>query len=131
MSWFHGPISPNPSISRKYSALKCFRSHWDLQLSCWKFPLNHLASWCKFGSKLWKNVNFQHFEKILSLKILTFQNEILTFWFLDEQSSYFDMSWWNMIFETWFWPKSQSLTFCVLVDFLSIDSNFNYQSFDL
>ena len=70
-----------------------------------------------------KNVNFQHLEKILSLGILTFQNEILNFLFLDEKVSYFYMSWWIVIFETWFWSKSQSLTFQCTIDFSSVDWN--------
>ena len=97
------------------------RFHGIIQLSCWKFPLNHLVSWWKFGSKLWKKVNFQHLEKFLSLEFLTFQNKILTFWFLDEHVSYFDMFWWIVIFDTWFWPKSQSLNFQCTVDFWPVD----------
>ena len=42
------------------------RSHVNLQLSCWKFIFNHLASWWKIGLKLWKNMKLKHLEKFLS-----------------------------------------------------------------
>ena len=55
------------------------------------------------------------------LKSLTFQIYFWLSWFLDDQASYFWISWWIVIFEIEFWPKSQSLTFCVSVDFSSVD----------
>ena len=58
--------------------------HVDLQLSCWKFPLNHLASWWKFGSKLWKNKKFS-----TQRKISKFRNFDFSKWNLD-----FLISWW-------------------------------------
>ena len=51
------------------------------------------------------------------LTFLTF----LIFLILDDQVWYFLMSWWILIFEIQCWLKSQSLTFCVLVDFSSVD----------
>ena len=71
--WLHEFITQNPRIYRKSPALQSFISHWYLQLSCWKFSLNHLASWWKFGTKSWKRLTFQHLEKFLSLRVLTFQ----------------------------------------------------------
>ena len=41
--------------------------------------------------------------------------------FLGEQVSCFDSSWWIMTLGTWFWPKSQSLTFQCTVKFWSVD----------
>ena len=60
VSWtcLHKLITWNQSIFRTCHVLQSFISHWYLQLSCWKFPLNHLASWWKFDTKLWKNMNF-------------------------------------------------------------------------
>ena len=73
VSWtcLHKFITWNPSIFRKFSDLQYFRSHWDLWISCWKFSLNYLASWWKFGTKLWKNVNFPTLRKNF---------EVLEFW---------------------------------------------------
>ena len=72
------------TFGRSYVKKK-FIFNGDIQLLCCKFLLNHLASWWKFGSKLWKNMEFLSLE-ILTFQneILTFQNEILTFWFIDE-----------------------------------------------
>ena len=70
--------------------------HGYLQLSCCKFLLNHLASWWKFGTKLWKKVNFPTLRKnSKSWKFWLFKMkfEFFVYW----QTSYFDMSWWNMI----------------------------------
>ena len=50
--------------------------------------LHHGEKLAQSCDKIW---SFQHLEKFLSLETLTFQNEILTFWFLDEQVSYFDI----------------------------------------
>ena len=46
MSWLYELISSNISIfwTSTLRALQSFRIHKDLQLSCWKFSLNHLAS---------------------------------------------------------------------------------------
>ena len=43
--------------------------------------LHHGENFVQSYEKTW---NFKHLEKFLNLKILTFQNEILTFWFIDE-----------------------------------------------
>ena len=40
-----------------------------------------------------------------------------------KQTSYFNISWWSMILEAWFWSKSQSLTFQCTIDFSSVDWN--------
>ena len=39
--------------------------------------------------------------------------------------SYFDRFWWIVIFGTWIWPKSQSLTFQCTIDFLAVDYKFH------
>ena len=83
-TWFHGLITWNPSISRRNCVQKFFISHWDLNLSCWKFPLNHLASWWKIVSKLWKNMKFTTLRKISK-----FGNFDFSKWNLD-----FLISWW-------------------------------------
>ena len=56
VSWpyVHKIITWDPRIFGRICLKKSFRFHGYLQLSCWKFLLNHLASWWKFGSKLWK-----------------------------------------------------------------------------
>ena len=100
---------------------KICRFHGDLQLSCWKFILNHPASWWKYGSKLWKNMKFPTLRKISM-----FRNFDLSKWNLDFLISWwisliFWHVWWIMIFGTWIWPKSQSLTFQYTVDFWSVD----------
>ena len=47
VSWtcIHKIINWYTCIYRRSCVIQCFIYHWDLQLSCWKFPLNHLASW--------------------------------------------------------------------------------------
>ena len=49
ISWLHGPISLNLSIFWKLTLREKFDQ--DLQISCWKFSLNHLASWWKIVMK--------------------------------------------------------------------------------
>ena len=46
---------------------------------------------------------------------------ICNFRFLDQKFSHFYISWWIMTLGTWFWPKSQSLTFQCTIDFWSVD----------
>ena len=84
MSWLYEFITWNPSIFRRSCVKKCCRYHWDLQLSCWKFPLNHLGSWWKIGSKLWKNMKFSTLRKISK-----FENFDFSKWNLDIL-----ISWW-------------------------------------
>ena len=43
--------------------------------------------------------------------------------FLGQQVSHFDISLWIMTLDTWFWPKSQSLTFQCTIDFWSVNWN--------
>ena len=84
-SWacIHKIISWDPRISRRNYVKQSCRFHGDLQLSCWKFPLNHLASWWKFGTKLRKNKNISILWKISKLRNFNFskQNlESLIYW---------------------------------------------------
>ena len=55
------------------------------------------------------------------MKIFKFKTLIFKIGFLGQQVSYFDISWWIMTLGTWFWPKSQSLTFQCIVDFWSVN----------
>ena len=55
------------------------------------------------------------------MKIFQIKTLICNFRFLGQQVSYFGISWWIMTLGTWFWPKSQSLTFQCAVDFWSVD----------
>ena len=129
--WLHGLITWDTSIYRRSFVNKCFISHGDLQLSCWKFLLNHLASWWKIGSKLWKNMKFSTLRKISK-----FGNFDFSKWNLD-----FFISWWTSFI---FWhvlmncdlwhlilTKKSKFDFLVyswlLISWLKI----NYQSIDL
>ena len=49
-------------------------------------------------------------------------------WFLGEQVSWFGMFWWKMNLDSWFWPKSQSLTFQYTVKIDQLTGKFNCQS---
>ena len=102
-----------------------------LQLSCWKFSLNPIASWWKSCGKLGKNKKFSILRKILSYEKFQIKTLICKFSFLGQQVSYFDISWWIMTLGIWFWPKSQSLTFQYIVDFWSVDWKFICQSIGL
>ena len=64
--------------------MKRVRFHGYLQLSCWKFPLNHLASWWNIFSKLWKNKKFPTLRKISKFRNFDFSK-----WNLE-----FLISWW-------------------------------------
>ena len=55
------------------------------------------------------------------MKFFKFKTLIFKIGFLGEQVSYFDIFWRIMTLGTWFWPKSQSLTFQCTVDFWSVD----------
>ena len=100
---------------------KSYRFHGGKQLSCWELFLNQNASWWKSGEKLRKNKKIFILRKILSYENFQIKTLIFKFGFLGEQVSYFDISWWIMTLGTWFWPKSQSLTFQCTVDFWSVD----------
>ena len=85
VSWPHvlKIITWDPSTSGRSCVMKSCRFQGDLQLSCWKFLLNHFASWWKLGSKLWKNKKFSILRKISKLRNFIFskQNlEILISW---------------------------------------------------
>ena len=69
-SWacIHKIITWDPSSFRRSCVNQSCRFHGDLQLSCWKFPLNHFTSWWKFGSKLWKNKKFSILKKFSKLR---------------------------------------------------------------
>ena len=92
-----------------------------LQLSCWKFSLNQKTSWWKSGAKLRKNKKKFILKKILSYENFQIKTLICKIGFLGEQVSYFETFWWIMTLGTWFWPKSQSLTFQYTIDFWSVD----------
>ena len=97
------------------------RFHVGLQLSCWELSLDQNASWWKSCEKLGKNKKIFILRKILSYENFQIKTLIFKFEFLGEQVSYFDLSWWIMTLGTWFWQKSQSLTFQYTVDFWSDD----------
>ena len=54
--------------------------HGDIQLSCWKFLFNHLASRWNFCSKLWKNMKFPTLRKISKIRNFDFSKWNLDFW---------------------------------------------------
>ena len=71
--------------------------------------------------KSWEKIRkFPYLEKFC-YENFQIQNPNFQKWFFGEQVSYFDMSWWFMTLGTWFWPKSQSLTFQYTIDFWSVD----------
>ena len=86
VSWpyVHKIITWDPSTFGRSCVKKSCRFHGYLQLSCWKFLLNHLASWLKFGSKLWKNMKFPTLRKISMFRNFDFSK-----WNLE-----FLISWW-------------------------------------
>ena len=105
--------------------------HGDLQLSCWKFLLNHLTSWWKIGPKLWKNKKFSILRKISKLRNFN----------LSKQNLESLISWWTsftfwhvlMNYDPWHLnlTKKSKFDFLVyswlLISWLKI----NYQSIDL
>ena len=123
VSWPHvlKIITWDPRSFERSCVKKSCRFHGDLQLSCWKFLLNHLASWWKVCSKLWKNMKFSTLRKFLSLEILTSQNEILTFL----------IAWWKsfifwcvlMTYDLWHLnlTKKSKFDFQYTVDFWSVN----------
>ena len=133
VSWtcLHKIITWNPWISRKSCVLQGFIAHWDLKLSCWKFILNHLASWWKIGSKLWKNMKFSTLRKISKFRSFDFSK-----WNLD-----FLISWWtSFIFwhvlmncDLWYLilTKKSKFDFSVYSWLLISWLKMNYQSIDL
>ena len=75
-SWtsIHKFITWDPSIFwEKFVKQSCiFRG--GLQLSCWKFSLNEIASWWKSGGNLGKNKKISILRKILSYENFQIQN---------------------------------------------------------
>ena len=126
-SWacIHKFISWDPRIFREKFVRKSCRFHGGLQLSCWGLSLNQNASWWKSGVKLRKTKKIFILRKIQSYENFQIQTLIFKFGFLGKQVSHFGMSWWIMTLGTWFWPKSQSLTFQYTSDFWSVDYKFH------
>ena len=107
------------SIFGRICVKKSFRFHGDIQLSCWKFLLNHLASWWKFCSKLWKNMKFPTLRKIYKFRNFDFSK-----WNLE-----FLISWW-IIFIFWHALMNCDLWHLILTKKSKFDFSVYRQNFD-
>ena len=133
VSWphVHKIITWDPRSFGRSCVKQIFRFHGDLQLSFWKFLLNHLVSWWKVCSKLWKNMNFptiRKFSKFRKFDFLKSNLDFLISWwtsfiFLHVLMNY---DFWHLIF-----TKKSKFDFLVynwlLISWLKI----NYQTIDL
>ena len=82
-SWtsIHKFITWDPRIFWEKFVKQSCRFHGGLQLSCWKFSLNQIASWWKSGEKLGKNKKIFTLRKILSYENFQIQNPNFQNWF--------------------------------------------------